>query len=46
MEVKNMCQYCFNRSKKGATSYTIERNRKFALEMGLDQKNVFIRNII
>lgn len=36
-----MCQYCFNRSKKGATSYTIERNRKFALEMGLDQKKCF-----
>lgn len=36
-----MCQYCFNKSKKGATSYTVERNRKFALEMGLDQKKCF-----
>lgn len=37
----SMCQYHFNRNIKSATQYTIERNRNFALNMGLDQKHCF-----
>jgi alkyl sulfatase BDS1-like metallo-beta-lactamase superfamily hydrolase len=32
-----MCQYCFNKNQKEATKYTLERNRKFAQKLGLDQ---------
>lgn len=32
---KSMCQYCYNRDRKEATSYTLERNRQFAQNLGL-----------
>lgn len=33
-----MCLYCFNRGSKGATKFTIDRNREFADYLGLDQQ--------
>lgn len=36
-----MCQYCFNRMIKKATSHTRERNHSFAEDMGLDQNDCF-----
>lgn len=33
-----MCQYCFNSNEKAAANDTIERNRRFADDLGLNQK--------
>ncbi len=34
-----MCQYCYNKLQKDATFFTIERNKKFAEYLNLNQKN-------